>query len=83
MRVDRNIKFSPNQDLIVLNTSVNITRDIFHGGCEIVSVSNNVHKVLGYSSNDLIGKNINRFLPKLYAQFHDDIIKNYLNRENS
>lgn len=33
-----------------MNTSVNVSNDIFHGGCEIISVTNNVHKVLGYSS---------------------------------
>ena len=80
---DHRIKFESNEDLVVMNTSVNSTTDIFHGGCEIVSVSNNVDKVLGYSSADLIGKNINRFLPKLYTEFHDTIITDYLNREDS
>lgn len=71
MKPDKHIKFNPNQDLIVINTSVNVSSDIFHGGCEMISVTNNVHKILGYSSHQLIGKNINRFLPKIYTEFHD------------
>ena len=67
----------------MINTSVNVINDIFHGGCEIVSVTNNVYKVLGYSSHNLIGKNINRFLPKLYIDFHDQIINNFLSRNSS
>lgn len=83
MRSDVHIKFNPNEDLIVINTSVNLSHDIFHGGCEIISVTNNLHKVLGYSTQYLIGKNINRFLPKIYTEFHDEIITNYLNKKDS
>ncbi len=66
----------------MINTSVNVSNDIFRGGCEIISVTNNVYKVLGHSSQDLIGKNINRFLPKIYAEFHDEIIDTYLSRNS-
>ena len=42
-----------------------------------------MYKILGYLSKDLIGKNINRFLPKIYTEFHDDFISKYLNKDNS
>lgn len=47
-----------------------------------MSVSSNVYKVLGYASQDLIGKNINRFLPKLYCEFHDQVVDGYLSRNS-
>jgi PAS domain S-box-containing protein len=81
IRPNHQVKFTANEDLIVINSSLNVVNDIFHGGCEIVSVTSNVYKVLGYASQELIGKNINRFLPKLYCEFHDQAIDRYLTRD--
>ena len=81
MRPQHRIKFLPNEDILVFNVAVNRTNDIFHGGCTVISVTSNVFKILGYTSNDLIDKNINRFLPKIYVDFHDNIITDYLNKE--
>lgn len=44
----------------------------------IIQVNPEVEKSLGYSKEDLIGKNINSILPMPFAKEHDQYLKNYL-----
>lgn len=57
------------------NGNAGMKSDIFNGGCEIINITHNIDKILGYFYKDLIGKNINRFLPKIYTKFHDKFIE--------
>ena len=39
--------------------------------------------MLGYSKNDLFNQNINRIQPKCYSDFHDEVLKGYLEKAES
>lgn len=45
---------------------------------QIVKASNGVTKLFEYSSNELIGKNINTIMPQVIADKHDDYLVTYL-----
>lgn len=48
----------------------------------IIQMNPEVKKALGYSKEDLIGKNINSILPLPYSKEHDQYLKSYLESGN-
>ena len=64
-----------NFDLEILNEKVNLPYIIVSASKDnvgkIVDLSMNILKIFGYSKEELIGKNINILIPKLFHKIHD------------
>lgn len=46
-------------------------------------MNNEITRILQFSKNDIIGQNVNRIMPKVYADQHDQFMKNYLETSES
>ncbi|CAD8089671.1 unnamed protein product [Paramecium primaurelia] len=49
----------------------------------VTNVNNEITRILGFSKSDIIGQNVNRIMPKVYADQHDQFMKNYLETSDS
>lgn len=45
--------------------------------------NNKIYSYFGYKNSDLVGDNITMLMPKIYADFHDRILKNYFESRES
>lgn len=49
----------------------------------ITNINMGASAILGYHRNDVISKNISIIMPKIYREFHNDFIHNYLDNFES
>lgn len=49
----------------------------------VTNVNNEITRILGFSKSDIVGQNVNRIMPKVYADQHDQFMKNYLETSES
>ena len=46
----------------------------------ITQATSSITRVFGYQKIDIIGKNVNVLLPKIFKKIHEDVIKKYVNK---
>lgn len=49
----------------------------------IIKANRGVEHIFGYMPNELQGSRINKIMPRLFAQVHDEFIQNFLKRGHS
>ena len=49
----------------------------------VMNCNNEIGRVLGYTKNEILGQNISRIQPKCYADYHDNILRTYLENAES
>lgn len=47
---------------------------------KIVGYTQNIIKTLGFSTKDIEGEKINKFMPSMFARIHDRILRNFYDR---
>lgn len=73
MGMDEKVRFRPNEEMTVICISTcNGTLG------QVLSCNNLIKKFLGYDKKELIGNKINKIMPKVFHELHDDFVKNYL-----
>ena len=66
------LKYGENSNTCIATCSGN-----FNTMGVVLNINNEVTRILGYSKSEIIGGNITRIQPKVYAELHDDIMKKY------
>ena len=72
------IKYGENNNTVIITVSGN-----WNNMGIVMNSNNEVANVLGYTKNDICNQNINRIQPKCYADYHDEIVREYLERAES
>ncbi|KAM3130308.1 hypothetical protein pb186bvf_017604 [Paramecium bursaria] len=72
------LKYGENSNTCIITCSGN------YNNIGIVTNTNNeITRILGFSKSDVIGQNVNRIMPKVYADQHDQFMKSYLETSDS
>ena len=75
-----------NFDIEILNENINLPYLIISASKDhigkIIDLSMNIIKIFGYSKNELIGKNINILIPKIFHKIHDLLLINQIESDN-
>jgi WD40 repeat protein len=75
-----------NFDIEILNENINLPYIIISASKDhigkIIDLSMNIIKIFGYSKNELIGKNINILIPKLFHKIHDLLLIKQFENDN-
>jgi PAS domain S-box-containing protein len=49
----------------------------------ITNSNSEVTRILGFSKSDVVGQKVQRIMPKVFADMHDNFIKNFLETSES
>ena len=71
-------KYGENSNTCIITVSGN-----FNNIGIVTNTNNEITRILGFSKSDLIGQNVNRIMPKVYADQHDQFMRNYLETSES
>jgi PAS domain S-box-containing protein len=66
------LKYGENSNTLIVTLSGN-----YNNMGTIINLNNEVTRVLGFSKSELFGQNVTRIQPKIFADFHDGLMKNY------
>jgi len=72
------LKYGENSNTCIVTCSGN-----FNSIGIVTNTNSEITRILGYSTNDIIGQNINRILPKVHADLHDGFMRVYLESSES
>jgi len=72
------LKYGENSNTCILTVSGN-----FNNMGTVVNVNNEITRILNFSKSDLIGQNISKIMPKVYADIHDSLMRNYFETSQS
>ncbi|EGR33954.1 PAS domain S-box family protein, partial [Ichthyophthirius multifiliis] len=69
---EKKIKYDQNTSIIQISGNINTLG-------QITNTNNETSKLLGFSKNELLEQNIQKIMPKIYGDFHNSFILQYLN----
>ena len=69
--IDR-LKYGENSNTCIISCSGN-----YNSIGTVTNSNNEMMRILGYSKTDIVGQNISRIMPKIYADLHDGFLKSY------
>jgi len=49
----------------------------------VLNSNKNVNSLLGYTQKEIVGKNVTKIMPKIYADMHGTFMLNFLKRGDS
>ena len=47
----------------------------------ITNCNTEFKKMLGYDKHELIDKKVNKIMPKSFTEFHDNLVRNYIQKK--
>ena len=47
---------------------------------KIVNITNNLCKAFNHDKADMVNKNINHFMPRIFGRYHDKYLRNFIER---
>jgi PAS domain S-box-containing protein len=71
-------KYGENSNTCIITLSGN-----YNSIGTVTNSNNEVTRILGFAKNDIIGQNINRIMPKIFADMHDGLLRSYFERSES
>lgn len=72
------LKYGENSNTCIMTVSGN-----FNSMGTVINANNEITRILGFTKSEIIGQNISKIQPKVYADIHDTLMRNYFETSES